>query len=48
LSQRLSIASAGKAQGACGGCDDCGSEKTSAPAPKAEVSVPVAKIGRRT
>jgi hypothetical protein len=48
LSQRLSIASAGKAKGACGGCDDCGSEKTSAPAPEAEVSVPVAKIRRRT
>jgi|SRR5580700_9069920 hypothetical protein len=48
VSERLAIASAGKAQGACGGCDDCGSEKTSVPAPKAEVSVPVAKIGRRT
>jgi hypothetical protein len=47
ISQRLAIASAGKAQGACGGCDNCGSEKTPAPASAAEVSVPVAKIGRR-
>jgi hypothetical protein len=47
MSQRLAIASAGKAQGACGGCDNCGSEKTPAAAPAAEVSVPVAKIGRR-
>jgi hypothetical protein len=48
MAERLSIASAGKAQGACGGCDNCGPEKTPAPAPEAEVSVPVAKIGRRT
>jgi hypothetical protein len=46
----LAAASAGKAQGACGGCDNCGSEQ--APAQKqdsraAEVSVPVTKIGRR-
>jgi hypothetical protein len=49
----LAVASAGKAQGACGGCDDCGSEQ--APAQKsstqdsraAEVRVPVTKIGRR-
>ena len=47
MSERLA-ASAGKAQGACGGCDNCGSEKTPAPAPGAEVNVPVAKIGRRT
>jgi hypothetical protein len=41
-------ASAGKAGGACGGCDDCGAEK--APAKKsaaAEITVPVGKIGRR-
>ncbi len=36
-------ASAGKSQGACGGCDDCGSKKSPSP----EVSVPVAKISRR-
>jgi hypothetical protein len=47
MSRRLSVASDGKAQGACGGCDNCGSEKTPAPAPGAEVSVPVDKIGRR-
>jgi hypothetical protein len=47
MSERLA-ASAGKAQGACGGCDNCGAEKTPAPAPGAEVNVPVAKIGRRT
>ena len=47
MSERLAIASAGKAQGACGGCDNCGSEKTPATAPGAEVNVPVAKIGRR-
>jgi hypothetical protein len=51
--RRLEVASAGKVQGACGGCDDCGSEQ--APAVKAstqnaaaaEVRVPVATIGRR-
>jgi len=51
--QRLSIAAAGKNQGACGGCDDCGTsaaDATKSPAkdsPAAEVRVPVAKIGRR-
>lgn len=53
ISGRLDAAAAGKAQGACGGCDSCGSEQ--APAPQAgaenpasaEVRVPVAKIGRR-
>jgi len=46
--QWLAVASAGKAHGACGGCDDCGSEKV--PAQKstaAEITVPVGKIGRR-
>jgi Fe-S cluster biogenesis protein NfuA len=52
ISERLGAASAGKAQGACGGCDNCGSEQT--PAQQAaqnllqsEVHVPVAKIGLR-
>jgi len=51
--QRLSTAAAGKSQGACGGCDDCGTsaaDTTKSPAkdlPTAEVRVPVAKIGRR-
>jgi hypothetical protein len=45
VAQRLSAASA-KAQGACGGCDNCGSESTP-PKVSAEISVPVGKIGRR-
>lgn len=51
--QWLAVASAGKAHGACGGCDNCGSVQAPAqqsPAqisPAAEVRVPVAKIGRR-
>jgi len=45
--QRLA-ASAGKAPGACGGCDDCGSGQAAAKTPAAaEISVPVKKIGRR-
>ena len=52
ISERLGAASAGKAQGACGGCDNCGSEQTPAQqaaqdSPPAEVRVPVARIGRR-
>jgi hypothetical protein len=46
--QRLGAASATKAQGACGGCDDCGSE--AAPTSKAslsEIKVPVGDISRR-
>ncbi len=47
--QRLAVASAGKAHGACGGCDDCGSEKAPVKKPAAaEISVPVGEIGRRT
>jgi|SRR5277367_2800516 hypothetical protein len=38
--QRFTVASAGKAPGACGGCDSCGPQE-------AEINVPVAKIGRR-
>jgi hypothetical protein len=48
--QRLAVASAGKAHGACGGCDSCGPEQAPAqksPEAEAEVRVPVAKIGRR-
>jgi|HubBroStandDraft_5_1064220.scaffolds.fasta_scaffold139545_2 hypothetical protein len=45
-------ATAGKQAGACGGCDNCGSETTdlkSSTASKAstEIKIPVAKIGRR-
>jgi hypothetical protein len=46
--QRLGAASTAKAQGACGGCDDCGSEaapKTNAAS--SEINVPIGKIGRR-
>jgi hypothetical protein len=53
--RRLAAAST-KTQGACGGCDSCGSEQAPAqkPAgaevrvPAAEVRVPVSEIGRRT
>lgn len=34
-----------KAKGACGGCDNCGSEQPPAPSP--EVRIPLAKIGKR-
>jgi hypothetical protein len=44
--QRLDAAS-GKNSGACGGCDNCGAESSSAPQSSGEVSVPVSKIGRR-
>ena len=52
ISERLGAASNGKAQGACGGCDNCGSEQTPAQQaaqtlPQSEVRVPVAKIGTR-
>jgi hypothetical protein len=41
-------ASAGKTHGACGGCDDCGTEKAPSKNPAAaEITVPVGKIGRR-
>ena len=52
ISERLGAASAGRAQGACGGCDNCGSEQTPAQqaaqtVPQPEVRVPVAQIGTR-
>jgi hypothetical protein len=53
LAQRLAAASETKAQGACGGCDNCGSEPATTPGTMApqvenvEVRVPVARIGRR-
>jgi hypothetical protein len=46
VAQRLAAAS-GKAQAACGGCDNCGTESSSGPQPPSEISVPVAKISRR-
>ena len=45
--QRLKVAAAGKAKGACGGCDNCSDEQAAQTSPEAEVRVPVAKIGRR-
>jgi len=46
--QRLATAAAGKAHGACGGCDDCGSAQAAANTPAAaEISVPVRRVGRR-
>jgi hypothetical protein len=46
--QKLDAASAGKVQGACGGCDNCGTESSSEPqSSSAEIKIPVAKIGRR-
>jgi hypothetical protein len=48
MAQWLSNAAAGKASGACGGCDSCGSEPSSAPKSReTEIKVPVANIGRR-
>ena len=53
VARRIELAAAGKAQGACGGCESCGSELTPAQqaetqsAPPAEVQVPLGKIGRR-
>jgi hypothetical protein len=48
VAQKLDAASSGKAQGACGGCDNCGTETSSEPrTSSAEINVPVAKIGRR-
>jgi hypothetical protein len=46
VAQRLAAAS-GKNQAACGGCDSCGTESSSAPQPS-EINVPIGKIGRRT
>ena len=47
--QWLAVASEGKVQGACGGCESCGSDQPSAQtSPAPEVKVPVANIGRRS
>lgn len=46
VAQRLANAP-GKAQGACGGCDNCGTESSSAPPQQSEINVPVNRIGRR-
>jgi hypothetical protein len=48
MSQKLAAASIVKAKGACGGCENCGTEQTTAPQPGAnEIKVAVEKIGRR-
>jgi hypothetical protein len=49
VSEKLSAAAAVKAKGACGGCDNCGSEQTpAAKSTSTEIAVSVEKIGRRT
>lgn len=53
MAQWFAAASAGKAQGACGGCDGCGDEPAAQKSPTQnsrpdEVKVPLAQIGRRT
>jgi hypothetical protein len=46
--QKLDAASAGKAQGACGGCDNCGTEtSTEQQTSSGEIRIPVANIGRK-
>jgi hypothetical protein len=44
LANRLRSAAAVKAKGACGGCDDCGSQAESG---AGETRIPLSKIGRR-
>ncbi len=43
--QRLAAAAAAKIQGACGGCDNCASQK-SPPAGRTEIRVPIGSIAR--
>lgn len=48
LAERVSLASSAQAKGSCGGCGTCAADAVpSTAAGAAEVSVPVAKIGRR-
>jgi hypothetical protein len=53
LARRLNAAAAGGAKGSCGGCESCapaaqpGAATDAAGDPKNEISIPVAKIGRR-
>jgi len=46
VAQRVAAAS-GKAQAACGGCDNCGTEPASPPQSSSEINVPVSTIRRR-
>ena len=49
VAQKLDATSSGSAQGACGGCDNCGTESSSEPqASSAEIKIPLAKIRRRS
>jgi hypothetical protein len=49
VAQKLDATSSAKALGACGGCDNCGTESSSEPQPSSgEIKVPVANISRRT
>ena len=45
VAQRLAAAS-GKAQKACGGCDNCGAESASLPQTSSEINVPLSRIRR--
>jgi hypothetical protein len=48
LAEKLKLAADLKPAGACGGCDNCGTEKSSTPsASSSEIKIPVGKIGRR-
>jgi len=48
VARRLAAAALVKPQGACGGCDNCGTESAAAPhSAAAEFKVPVANITRR-
>jgi len=48
VAQRLDTAASTKASGACGGCDNCGSEQApTVPASRSEFRIPLSRIGRR-
>jgi hypothetical protein len=48
LAQRLQTAASTKAKGACGGCDNCGSDQPpTVPLSEPEVRIPVSTIGKR-
>jgi uncharacterized protein DUF6587 len=48
VARRLDTAASTKANGACGGCDNCGSEQSAAaPSSGSEFGIPLSKIGKR-
>jgi hypothetical protein len=48
VARRLDTAASTKANGACGGCDNCGSEQSAAaPSSGSEFRIPLSKIGKR-